>query len=60
MKKLLWIFVLLMALGCQKAELVDGCKEDSRSSEDVQDSTKVDVDVDAEGWEGSIDVGFEF
>lgn len=58
MKKLTWIFILSLAISCQKAELVERNEEDSRGNEEVKDT--VNIDVIPEGWEGSIDAGFEF
>ena len=49
---------------CQKAELVSSESKDINTrgtgEEIVPDSTQVNVDCDAKGWEGAIDVGFGF
>lgn len=59
MKKLIGIFALLMAIGCQKAELIEQVgDEGGRSTEERTDT--VDIEVTPEGWAGSIDTGFEF
>lgn len=57
------VFMLLLALSvaCQQATLIPSDPEDTRSTEEVEsDSVNVEVDLEAEGWEGSIDVGFTF
>jgi hypothetical protein len=48
-------------VGCQKAELVESRNDGGRGTEkEVSDTIDVDVDAVPDGWEGSIDVGFEF
>jgi hypothetical protein len=59
MKKLLFISALLLAFSCQKAELME--KEDGRSThEEPKDSASVTPKLEAEDWEGTIDVNFGF
>ena len=61
-----FVVSLCLLLGaCQKATLIPSeGDESSRGSEEnteaPKDTTNVDVNFDAEGWEGSTDVGFEF
>ena len=55
--------MLVFSVACQQATLIPSVPkgEDGRSTEKVEsDSTNVDVDVEAEGWQGSIDADFEF
>ena len=59
MKKLIPLFVLLLAMGCQKVELSES-KEGRNAEEEQKDSTSVTPTFEAEDWEGVIDVGFGF
>lgn len=57
------MLLLVLQVACRQATLIpsESNDEDGRSTEEVaSDSVNVDVDFDAEGWEGSIDVGFTF
>ena len=57
MKRLIPLFVLLLAMGCQKVEL----EQEGRNAKDEQkDSASVTPTFEAEDWEGVIDVGFGF
>ena len=59
--KVAFVVSILFLLGaCQKAELIPSDEYDSRGTEEVSDSTNVDVNIEANGWEGTIDAGFEF
>ena len=58
------VSICLLLSACQKAELVSSESKDVNTrgtgEEIVSDSTQVNVDCDAKGWEGAIDAGFEF
>lgn len=59
MKRLPLLFVILLAIGCQKAELAE--KKDGRSTqEESKDSASVKPNFETEDWEGTIDVNFGF
>ena len=58
MKKLIPLFVLLLAMGCQKVEL--GEQEGRNAKDEQKDSASVTPTFEAEDWEGVIDVGFGF
>jgi len=64
--KVAFVVALCFLLGaCRQAYLIPSeGDENSRVSEEnteaPKDTTNVDVNFDAEGWEGSTDVGFEF
>lgn len=58
MKKLIPLFVLLLAMGCQKVEL--GEQEGRNAKDEQKDSASVTPNFEAEDWEGVIDVGFGF
>lgn len=60
--KVAFVVSILFLLGaCQKATLIPSeTDENSRSSEESNDSTKVTPEFDISGWEGAIDAGFEF
>lgn len=50
---------------CQKAYLIPSESDESSrhsesTTEEKKDTTNVDVNFDAEGWEGAIDADFEF
>lgn len=62
MKKLIGIMALCMTIGCQKAELMEDREPDNgrNATEEKTDTIIVTPSVDANGWEGSIDVGFGF
>ena len=58
------VSILFLTVACQKATLISS--EDSEKTtrgtdeETPADSTDVNIDFEAEGWEGAIDAGFEF
>ena len=60
------VSILFLTGACQQARLIpdEETKEATRSTEaateERKDSTNVDVDFEAEGWEGSVDAEFEF
>ena len=58
MKKLIPLFVLLLAMGCQKVEL--GEQEGRNAKDEQKDSASVSPNFEAEDLEGVIDVGFGF
>ena len=58
MKKLIPLLILLIAVSCQKVELEE--QEGRNVQEEQTDSASVTPTFDTNGWEGSIDVGFEF
>ena len=66
LSKVAFVVALCFLLGaCRQAYLIPSeGDENSRVSEEnteaPKDTTNVDVNFDAEGWEGSTDVGFEF
>ena len=62
MKKLIGAIALCAAIGCQKEELMEDREPDygRNAPEERTDTVEVKPSVDADGWEGSIDVGFEF
>ena len=62
MKKLFGTMLICLVVGCQKAELMeDGEPVNGRNApEERTDTVEVKPSVDAKGWEGSVDVGFEF
>ena len=60
MKKLIGIMIACMAIGCQKAELVESSDPDNGRNAMEEQKDTVDVEVYPEDWEGSIDVGFGF
>ena len=66
MLKVAFVVALCSLLGaCRQAYLIPSeGDENSRVSEEnteaPKDTTNVDVNVDAEGWEGSTDVDFSF
>ena len=60
------VSILFLTGACQQARLIpdEETKEATRGTEaaieERKDSTNVDVDFEAEGWEGSVDAEFEF
>ena len=58
------VSICFLLSACQKAELIPSEPKDintrATNEEIVSDSTQVNVDCDAKGWEGAIDVGFGF
>ena len=56
MKKLIPLFVLLLAMGCQKVEL--GEQEGRNAKEEQKDSASVTPIFEAEDWEDFIPIGF--
>ena len=59
MKKIIPLIFACLIIGCQKVELSES-KEGRNAQEEQIDSTSVTPTLDAENWEGTIDVGFEF
>ena len=55
MKKLIPLFVLLLAMGCQKVELE---QEGRNAKEEQKDSADFTPTFEAEDWEDSIPIGF--
>ena len=67
MRKLIYIFVIVLLSGCQKARLVeewpDGTEQDvngRNSQAEPGDSTTVKPNFETEDWEGTIDINFGF
>lgn len=62
MRKLIYIFVIVLLSSCQKARLVEELEEPGgrNSTTEQSDSTTVTPTFDAEDWEGVIDVNFGF
>ena len=62
MKKLFGTMLICLVVGCQKAELMEDRKPEygRNAPEERTDTVEVKPSVDANGWEGSVDVGFEF
>ena len=60
------VSILFLTGACQQARLIpdEETKEATRGTEaaieEKKDSTNVDINFDAEGWEGSVDAEFEF
>lgn len=61
MKGLFAVLAVCLMMGCQKAELIEDPEKGTRSvqTEDT-DSVTVKPEIDMNGWEGSVDVGFNF
>ena len=58
MQKLIPLIAVCILLGCRETEID---KADGRNVQEEQnDSVNVTPAFDTNGWEGSIDVGFEF
>ena len=58
MKKLIPLIAICILLGCRETEIE---KADGRNvQEEQKDSASGTSTFDTNGWEGSIDVGFEF
>ena len=67
MRKLIYIFVIVLLSGCQQARFVDEWPEDSNNTTDGRnsqagpgDSTTVKPNFETEDWEGTIDINFGF
>ena len=60
MKKMYVVLAACLFIGCQKAELQESKQKDARSIQEEMDSVEVKPVIESKGWEGSIDVGFEF
>ena len=63
MKKLIYIYVIVLLSSCQKARLVEEWPEEPggrNSTTEQSDSTSVTPTFDAEDWEGVTDVNFGF
>ena len=56
MKKLIPLFVLLLAMGCQKVELE---QEGRNAKEGQKDSVSVTPTFEAEDWGENIEIGFD-
>ena len=58
------VSILFLAGAWQQARLIPDDEaqtpENTRGTEESQDSTNVDIDFDTEDWEGSIDAEFDF
>lgn len=60
MRKLLGIFVICLMASCHKTEIGELEPNDGRNAVEESDTTNVTPSLDINGWEGSIDAGFEF
>ena len=67
MRKLIYIFVIVLLSGCQKARLVeewpDRTEQDANGrngTTEKSDTINVTPEFDINGWEGSIDADFTF
>lgn len=61
MKKLLILTAICMAISCQKTEVIELERNEGRvTPEEKSDSANVTPSFDINGWEGSVDAGFEF
>lgn len=56
-RHIITLAIIAALSGCQKAELISNWDEDTRSSE-PQDTTNVNVEIDADGWDEAINVDF--
>lgn len=54
--------LICLVVGCKKAELMEDREPANwrNAPEERTDTVEVKPSVDAKGWEGSVDVGFEF
>ena len=54
--------LICLVVGCQKAELVekDSPKDGRNAPEEKSESINLTPTIDTKGWEGTIDVGFDF
>lgn len=59
MRKLLGIFIICLLASCHKTEIGELEQSDGRNAVE-SDTTNVKPSFDINGWEGSIDAGFEF
>ena len=57
MKKLLGIFAICLLASCHKTEIGE---LEARNAVEESDTTNVKPSFDINGWEGSVDAGFEF
>ena len=57
MRKLLGIFVICLLVSCHKTEIGE---LEARNAVEESDTTNVKPSFDINGWEGSVDAGFEF
>lgn len=66
MQKVAFVVSIAFMLGaCQKAYLIpsegdESSRHSESTTEEKKDTTNVDVNIDAEGWEGAIDADFTF
>lgn len=60
MRKLLGIFVVCLLASCHKTEIGELEASDGRNAVEESDTTNVKPSFDINGWEGSVDAGFEF
>ena len=61
MKEMFAVMAVFLMVGCQKAELVEKPDREARSVQTEEtDSVTVKPEIDMNGWEGSVDVGFNF
>ena len=59
MKRLTFVFMILLTISCQKVELTKE-KDGRNAMEEPNDSSSVTPTFEAEDWEGVIDVNFGF
>ena len=57
MRKLLGIFIICILASCHKTEIGE---LEARNAVEESDTTNVKPSFDINGWEGSVDAGFEF
>ena len=60
MKNLFFLIALCAFIGCEKADLEKPVKKDARSVQTEEVDSVVKPDVEYKGWEGEINVGFDF
>ena len=60
MRKLLGIFIICLLASCHKTEIGELEPSDGRNAVEESDTTNVKPSFDINGWEGSVEAGFEF
>ena len=60
MKKLLGILFICILASCHKTEIGELEPSDGRNAVEESDTTNVKPSFDINGWEGSVEAGFEF
>ena len=60
MRKLLGIFAICLLVSCHKTEIGELEQSDGRNAVEESDTTNVKPSFDINGWEGSVEAGFEF